>query len=193
MTSDKRANKTKKDTWTKKKWYKIMSPEFLGSKHIADTFSMKEKYVIGRVIVLPLSELTGNFKDYKVKIKVRINNIRGNEAHTEYVGQEILRDQLLRIIRRWSSRIDSVDNVTMRDSSNYRIKSLTVTARRVNTSVKDEIRHSISDMINEYAGSKTIDEVVTDINSYKLQKTVGNKAKKIYPIRTVEVRMIEKL
>lgn len=188
-----KTSKTKKDTWSKKKWYSIMAPEFLGGKKVAETLSLKDKTLIGRVLVLPLSEITGSFRDFKVKVKMRITEVRDNEAHTEYVGQELLRDQILRTIRRWSSRIDSNDKVKLKDSKDYRIKSLTVTRRRVKTSVKDEIRHAVSDGIKEYAGSRSTDQIVMDVNSSKLQKTIENNVKKIYPIRAVEIRMIEKL
>ena len=192
-TTDRRAGKVKKDTWSKKKWYTIMSPEFLGGKEIADTLALKEKDVIGRSIVLPLSELTGNFRDFKVKVSLRVKSVKGNEAHTEYVGQELLRDQILRVIRRWSSRIDSVDDITLKDSAKFRIKSLTVSARRINTSTKDEIRHAVSRGIKEYVSARTTDQVVGDINCSKLQKTIVANVRKIYPIRTIEVRMIQKI
>lgn len=192
-TEDRRAGKARKDTWSKKKWYPIMSPEFLGGKEIAETLALKEKDVIGRSIVLPLSELSGNFRDFKVKVSLRVNNVKGNEAHTEYMGQELLRDQILRVIRRWSSRVDSIDDVVLKDSAKFRVKTLTVTTRRINTSVKDEIRRTVSKGIKEYAGARTTEQVVNDVNSSKLQKTILNSVKKIYPIRTVEVRMIQRM
>lgn len=190
---EKKVSKTKKDMWSKKKLYSIVAPEFLGGKPVAETFSLKDKDVIGRVVVLPLSEFTGNYKDFKVKIKLRVTEIKGADAHTEYAGQELLRDQILRTIRRWSSRIDSVDDVKLSDSSNFRVKSLTVSARRVNTAIKGEIRHSVSSFIKEYLATKTTDQMVEDVNSSKLQKTVEGKARKIYPVRNVEIRMIQKI
>lgn len=190
---EKKASKTKKDTWSKKKLYSIIAPEFLGGKPVAETFALKDNNAIGRVVVLPLSEFTGNFKDFKVKIKLRITEIKGADAHTEYAGQELLRDQILRTIRRWSSRIDSVDDVKLSDSSNFRIKSLTVSARRVNTAIKGEIRHSVSSFIKEYLATKTTDQMVEDVNSSKLQNTVEGKARKVYPVRNVEIRMIQKI
>ena len=191
--AEKKVSKTKKDTWSKKKLYSIIAPDFLGGKPVAETFSLKDKDVVGRVVVLPFSEFTGNYKDFKVKIKLRVTEIKGNEAHTEYAGQELLRDQVLRTIRRWSSRIDSVDDVKLSDSSTFRVKSLTVSARRVNTAIKGEIRHSVSSFIKEYLATKTTDQMVEDVNTSKLQSTVEGKARKVYPVRNVEIRMIQKI
>jgi len=183
----------KRDSWSKKKWYAVMAPDFLGGKQIADTLALKENVLIGRVIVLPLSEFTGNFRDFKIKVKLRIKDVKGSEARTEYVGQEMLRDQILRTIRRWSSRVDSVDDIKLKDDSRFRIKSLTVTRRRVNSSVKCDIRHAVSAGIKAYMSARATDQMVEDVNSSKMQKIISNNVKKIYPVRTVEVRMIQKV
>ncbi len=193
QTTDRKASKIKRDSWSKKKWYAIMAPEFLGSKQIADTLALKDNNLIGRVIVLPLSEFTGNFRDFKVKVKLKIKDVKGTEAHTEYVGQEMLRDQILRTIRRWSSRVDSIDDIKLKDDSRFRIKSLTVTRRRVNTSVKGDIRHAVSSGIKDYVAARATEQMVEDINSSKMQKIISSNVKKIYPVRTVEVRMIQKV
>ena len=184
---------SRKDTWAKKKWLTVKAPVVFGDRVLAETPAVKIEHIEGRVLEVPMSEVTGNFKHFRSKIKVKIVSTNGNEAATEYVGHEVVRDQVSRAVRRWSSRIDSVDDVMTKDSVKMRIKSLVLTRRRVNTSIKDEIRKLVSSLVFDIAKTMNKDEILVSINDNQIQKQLSIAASKLYPIKTVEIRKTEVL
>jgi len=158
---------------------------------IAETPAIKDQHIVGRVLEVPMSEVTGNFKHFRSKSKVKITGVTEDGAQTEYVGHEVVRDQVLRAVRRWSSRIDSVDDIKTKDGINLRVKSITITRRRVNTSVKDGIRTLVSSLVADLAKTHTKDQLLLDINDRKIQMGISKAASKIYPIKSVEIRKTE--
>ncbi|MCK4550347.1 MAG: 30S ribosomal protein S3ae [Candidatus Aenigmarchaeota archaeon] len=193
MAKSTRDKGAKKDTWAKKKWMAVKAPAIFGDRVIAETPIIKDAHAEGRVLEIPMSEITGNFKHFRSKIKVRITGVSENGANTEYVGHEVVRDQILRSVRRWSSRIDSIDDAKTKDNKKLRIKTLVLTRRRVNTSVKDEIRKLTSSIVHDIAKATTKDQIIFDINENKIQKQISIAASKIYPIKFVEIRKTELL
>ncbi len=193
MAKSTRDKGAKKDTWAKKKWMVVKAPVIFGDRVIAETPIIKDAHAEGRILEIPMSEVTGNFKHFRSKIKLRVTGVSENGANTEYVGHEVVRDQILRSVRRWSSRIDSIDDAKTKDNKKLRIKTLILTRRRVNTSVKDEIRKLASSMVHDIAKDTTKDQIIFDINENKIQRQISIAASKIYPIKFVEIRKTELL
>ena len=181
----------KKDRWSKKTWYPVIAPAIFGGKKIGETAAVKPEQLLGRTISVPLSDLTGNLKHYHTKVFLKIVDVRNGEAKTEYAGQELLRDSLARLVRRWSSRIDSVDEVKTSDGKKIRIKSMAISLRRIDTSLKKKLRHSISEAVRSYADGKPLENIVQDMISGTLQKTVRKKVNPTYPLRAMEIRKTE--
>ncbi len=176
-----------------KTWYSILSPESMGAKKITDTLSTDVKNLVGRTINVTLSDITGDFKHFHTTVKLKVKNVEDKKAITEYHGQSLITDKIARMVSRWKSRIDSIDDVKTKDGHVLRIKSLTISRRRVNTSVKSDLRNAVSKEITEYCKDKKLEEIVTDIFDNNLQKQVFHNVKGIYPLQGVEIRMTEVL
>jgi len=186
-----RERNVKKGSWNKKKWYPVKVPKMFGDKIVAETPALKEKHLIGRIIEIPLNELTGSFKHFKTKVFLRVTEIKDGAVQTEYYGQEQASDVISRLVRKWSSRIDLVEDIKTKDKVMLRIKVLTITRRRVNTSVKSAIRAKIREEVIKEVQKKTLEELITDINNNTTQKTISKNISSIYPIKSVEIRKIE--
>ncbi|VVB61611.1 30S ribosomal protein S3Ae [uncultured archaeon] len=182
--------KAGKDTWSKKSWYAVSMPDVFGSDVIAEVPSLKESALIGRIINVSLSELTKNYKHMHTTVKLKITGLDGKKAKTEYAGQELLKDSLARLIRRWSSRVDSIQDIQLKDKK-MRLKMVIITAKKANTSIRETLRALTIKTAGEMLGNKTRDEAVMDINTEKLQRAIHESASKIFPVRSVEVRKVE--
>ncbi len=175
----------------KKVWYSLVSPKMFGEKVIFEVAANDKSRLNNRIVEVSLSELTGNFKHYHTNVKLRITGFDENKAKTEYIGQRLLDDKIARFINRWRSRIDSLDVIETTDGKKIRIKSIMVTGRRVKTTVKDMIRMSASEKIKKYFEGKTLEQIVNDIISGKVQRVISGECGKIYPLRFAEVRKTE--
>ena len=176
-----------------KTWYSILSPKEFGEKEIATTLALDSKNIIGRKVTLPLSDITGDFKHFHTMITLKINDIKDLKAYTEYNGQNLISDKIARMVNRWKSRIDAVSDIETKDDHKLRIKTIIITRRRINTSIKSEIRKAILSETGKYCEGHDMGTIVSDIFSNKLQKALFHGAKNIYPLQSVEIRKTEVL
>lgn len=182
--------KTGRDTWAKKSWYTVSAPNVFGDDIIAEVPSLKDSFLVGRTIKVSLSDLTKNYKHMHTTVKLKITGLDGKKAKTEYAGQEMLKDALARLIRRWSSRVDSVQEIALKDKK-MRLKMTVITAKKANTSVREVLRALTIKTSNDILGGKTLDDAVMAMNTEKLERAIREPASKIFPIRSVEVRKVE--
>jgi small subunit ribosomal protein S3Ae len=168
-----------------------MAPRVFGGKQVGQAVASKITELEGRTLEVPLSDLTGNFKHFATKVNLKVAGKVEGGLSTEYIGQELMRDQVSRNVRRWSSRIDGIQDITLKDGKGLRVKSLIITARRVNTAIKRELRAETFKGLQEHLSTMTLDEVVEDINSNKIQGILEGKLKKIYPVKSVNIRKTE--
>lgn len=177
----------------KKSWYSVLAPEFLGGEAVAETLAAKPQDLIGRALIVPLNEITENIKHHQIEMHLKIYDVVGDKAKTQYNGQELARDAITRLIRRWSSRIDIVQGFTTSDGKKLRLKSIVISARRINTSLQSSIRKEVIAITQNWTKGKTLEGVVLNIITGKYQHEIGGKIRKIYPIRAVEIRKINLL
>ncbi len=71
------------------------------------------------------------------------------------------------------------------------VKPFLITRKKVSRAVRKTLRNSGRNWIMDYAKTKTSSELFEDILSGQLQKALGIKLKKIYPLALCEIRMLE--
>lgn len=180
----------KKDTWSKKSWYFIEAPKVYGGGVIAEMPALKTANLGGRTLKVSLNDLTKNYKHFQTNVRLKIVSMDGKNAQTEYAGQEMMKDALARMIRRWSSRVDTVQDIQL-SGKKMRLKMVAITKKKANTSARESVRKVIVEAANKMLSGRTLDEAVTDINTDKLARVVFDAANKIFPVRTVETRKVE--
>ncbi|MBW6461736.1 MAG: hypothetical protein K0B07_01700 [DPANN group archaeon] len=187
----------RKTTGVKKKkqktWYSIVSPKQFGEKEVATTLAIDSKNIIGRKVNLPLSDITGDFKHFHTTVTLKINDVKDLKAHTEYNGQSLISDKIARMVNRWKSRIDAVSDIDTKDEHKLRIKTIIITRKRVNTSIKSEIRKAVLIETGKYCEGHDMETIVSDIFANKLQKALFHATKNIYPLQSIEIRKTEVL
>ncbi len=175
------------DLWKKKKWYRVLSSKTFDEKEIGSTVGEVDKKVIGRIILVPLYELTGNISQQFFKLKFRIEEIKGLTAYTKLIGFEISSDYIRRNVRRRRSMIRTISEVTFKDNRKGRITAYTFTHRKINSSQKQEIARIMKENINNDAKLKSLESFVKKCSNAELSKEILKKVKKICPIKRVEI------
>ena len=163
-----KARRRVRDTWKEKSWYTIKTPVNFEDKEIGETPARDPDYLIGRGVEVTMRELSGDFSKQYIKLRFEIDNVRS-------------------MIRRGTSRIDASSVVKTKDDRKVKLHVLAVTTRRAKSSQQKYMRQVINDLLAETAAEKSFDELIKLVVNGKLASEVYHNAKKIYPLKRVEI------
>ena len=176
-----------RDTWKEKSWYTIKTPVAFGDKEIGTTPARDPELVYGRTVEVTMRELTGDFSKQYIKLQFEVDNVNGNIANTKFTGHKTTTDYVRSMIRRGTSRIDASTVVTTKDERKIKLHVLAVTIRRAKSSQQKYMRQVIEDLLKETAAERTYEELVKSSVNGKLASEIYHTAKKIYPLKRVEI------
>ncbi len=183
----KRKGRTK-DKWRDKKWYKVISPPYFGGVELGAIPTDDPAKLIGRVVDGTLYDITNDFAHQYLKMYFRVENVEGKTARTVFRGHEYSRDYLRSLVRRRTTRVDGIFNVTTKDNYGLMLAVSVFTLSRIKTSQEQEIRSIMNRIIKEKASALTFDQFVQELVLGKIASDIYNEAKKISPLRHVGVR-----
>ena len=176
-----------RDTWKEKSWYTIKTPVNFEDKEIGETPAKDPELLIGRGVEVTMRELTGDFSKQYIKLRFDIDNVAGDVANTKFTGHKTTTDYVRSMIRRGTSRIDASSVVTTKDGRKIKLQVLAVTIRRAKSSQQRYMRSVIEELIQEAAAEKSFDDLIKVVVNGKLASEIYHKAKKIYPLKRVEI------
>jgi len=177
-----------RDKWRNKRWYTVLAPEYFGSVEIGSIPSDDPQKLIGRIIESTLYDITEDFAHQYLKVYFQITDVDGRRALTMFKGHEYSRDYLRSLVRRRTTRVDGIFNVTTKDGYKLRVSACAFTLSRIKTSQERAIRVTMKKIIEEKAGSLTFDQFVHEAVLGKIASDIYNEAKKITPLRHVGIR-----
>jgi len=177
-----------KDKWRSKRWYTVIAPEYFGKVEIGSIPSDDPEKLIGRVVESTLYDITEDFAHQYLQLYFQIIGIDGKQALTIFKSHQYSRDYLRSLVRRKTTRIDGIVNVTTKDGYKLRVAACAFTLARVKTSQEKEIRAIMRRMIEEKANSLNFDQFVHEMVLGKIASDIYNEAKKITPLRHVGIR-----
>ncbi len=176
-----------RDTWKEKSWYTIKTPLMFEEKEIGETPAKDADLLVGRGVEVTMRELTGDFSKQYIKLRFEINNVAGDMVSTKFTGHKTTTDYVRSMIRRGTSRIDASTVVTTKDEYKLKLHVLAVTIRRAKSSQQRYMRQVIEELLKENASEKTFEELVKTSVNGKLASEIYHTAKKIYPLKRVEI------
>ncbi len=182
-----------KDKWKSKRWYRIIAPDMFEGAVVGETPASSPELLLDRVSEITLQDLVGDFSKVHIKVMLKVNGVRGGECITRYVGHDMTTDYIRRLTRRRRSKVDAVIDVQTKEGYVVRVKVLSVTDKRVNTSIKNSIRLRQEEIIKKEAKKSTLSTLVQKLLFVKLATDVKKACKDIYPLKRVEIRKSEVL
>jgi small subunit ribosomal protein S3Ae len=183
----KRRGRTK-DKWRDKKWYKVVSPPYFGGVELGSIPTDDPAKLVGRIVDSTLYDITNDFAHQYLKLYFRIEEVEGKTAHTVFKGHEYSRDYLRSLVRRRTTRVDGMFNVSTKNNYGLMLAVSVFTLSRIKTSQEQEIRAIMNNIIKEKASDLTFDQFVQELVLGKIASDIYNEAKKISPLRHVGVR-----
>lgn len=187
------AGRKVKDKWKAKEWYKIHAPRMFNETEIGETPSADPEYVIGRTVEVTVQDLTGDFSKMHIKLKFKVTSIDGHDAKTAFVGHDLTSDYVRRLTRRRKTKTDHVVDIVTKDGFTYRLKTMSIADRRIQSSQEDAMRRVIGETLVAMGQERTLSEIVKDIVSGDLAKDLARACRIIIPIKRIEIRKSEVL
>jgi len=170
-----------------KKWYEVLAPEEFGGVSLGSIPADDPDKLIGRVIETTMYDLTGDITQVHVKLYFQIIKVEGDKAYTRLKGHELARDYMKSLVRRKSSKIQGIFDVETKDGYKLRVTIVALTSYRCKTSQKKAIRKIMREYIYEKAPQLNYYEFINEILKGTVSNDIAERARKIYPIRRVEV------
>ncbi|MEM0340215.1 MAG: 30S ribosomal protein S3ae [Acidilobaceae archaeon] len=180
-----------RDKWKLKKWYTVLAPSLFGETVLGTTPADDPDKLIGRTMEVTLFDLTGDITYVHIKLKFQIVKVDGTTAYTRFKGHEHLRDYVRSLTKRKTSKVVGIFDVWTKDGYGLRLTCVVWTRYRCNTSQKREIRKRMKEVVESYAKEHALDELINAMifsdKENSLAQLIEAQARKIYPLRKVEV------
>lgn len=171
-------------------WFKISCPEF-DNMHLGDVFGNSVN-VIGRKISLNATELKELKPRFGYKLVFRISKLAGEgSCDASLEGIVLSRESISRMVRHNIAKSDIVVPLPFGDKK-YAVKVIYIVnknKRKYRRFADEEVRKSLE----KESANTTLKDFVVEVLTNKLQARLLKKLDKIYPTRSLEVRMIEPL
>jgi small subunit ribosomal protein S3Ae len=118
----------------------------------------------------------------------QVSNVEGKTAQTIFKGHEYSRDYLRSLVRRRTTRIDTLVNITTKDGYQLRLAVCAFTLSRIRTTQEHVIRAIMKKTVEQKAKELNFDQYVQEIVLGKIASDIYNEAKKVAPLRHVGIR-----
>ncbi|MEM3396649.1 MAG: 30S ribosomal protein S3ae [Thermoplasmata archaeon] len=177
-----------KDKWKAKQEYRILAPEMFGGIEIGRSVADEPAKMIGRTQEVSAQDLTGNIAKSHIKLFFKVNEVKGFDAHTEFVGHDMTSDYIRRLTRRRRTKIEGSYRLTTKDNVLIAIKPVSIAEKHLQSRQEATIRHKIEETLKKVVSEKTLSEVVKDIVSGELSNILAKSCKTVYPLKKIEIR-----
>jgi len=198
------------DPFARKEWYDIKAPSSFEIRQVGKTMVTKttgtrlaRDGLLGRVFEVSLGDLKKNSEDdaYR-KFKLRVEEVSGTNALTNFYGMDLTTDKLRSLVKKWHSLIEAFTDVKTSDGYMVRVFVIAFTKRRPNQIRKTSyaqsaqvraIRKKMIDIVQREAGAGDLSELVNKLIPETIGKEIEKAAEGIYPLQNVLIRKVKML
>jgi len=117
----------------------------------------------------------------------KINEVTGNEAHTEFVRHEVSRSYMRAQIRRRNTKVEAIADIATKDGKKARVTVAGLCYRTTTSKQEVALRKAISESIIQAASHLTLEQFVQELFLSKVASDAFRNAKSVYPLRRVEI------
>ncbi len=188
------AARKQKDKWKSKRWYSIRAPRNPWSfKVIGETLAEEDFQVVDRHYEVMQNELDGDFSKMHVKIQFRVTEVVSKDALTEFVGYDLMKDHVRRLVRRERGKIDDTVDLVTKDGYYLRFKPLIISRGRIKASQKQQMRTIARNTILRIGADSTWIEIQKSLFDGTLENSMKDEVTKIQPVKNILFRRVQLL
>lgn len=177
----------------KKKWISIIAPRILNNAEVGETLCGDVNKVIGKIVEVNVGFVINDMKRQHMKLKLRIKDIKNNQAYTEIVGYGVVRAHIKRSVRKGRSKVEDSFVIECKDNIKAKIKPFVVTRYITKRSVLTELKKRMKEFCLDYCKKIGYEELVRLIIINGLQKDMKRGLRKIFPLAFSEIKTLKKI
>lgn len=177
-----------RDKWRDKSWYTVLAPSYFGNVELGAIPAAEPENMIGRIVDSTLYDVTNDFAHQYLKMHFQITGVEGKTAHTMFKGHEYSHDYTRSLVRRRTTKVEGVFDVTTKDGYKLRVTISAFTLSRIMTSQEQAARAIMRNIVKEKASKLTLDQFAQEMVLGKIASDIYNRAKMIAPLRHVGIR-----
>lgn len=148
---------------------------------------------MGRVIEVPVSELTKDQSKYYMRLKLKAGKPAGNQVKTRFHTFFCVNEYVMRMGRKGLGKVTFYEDVETRDKWKLQVSVVIILNRRGNAEIKKKMRALASKIMREKARDLEHGDFVKAAMAGVFQMKIKKGGSKIYPVRFCEVIKIETL
>lgn len=167
----------------KKKFFEVKIPLTATKAHV---YAHAPEALENSVIKI---DLTKNLRGKALELRARIKHENG-ELTGIPISLELFGSYLRKSIRKGTDYVEDSFQAECKDAT-LRIKPFMLTRKHVSRAVRRELRNLSRKHLEVCMKVRTVDEIMSEITTNKIQKELAQKLKKIYPLALCEIRTLE--
>lgn len=184
---------SKRDPWALKKWFNVHAPPYLGGVLVAEVPASEPQKLLMRTLEVSLYDITKDISHLPIKLKFQIHRFEGVRVITRFKGLELTRDYIRSLVRRGASKVAAIAEIRTRDGMVMRVTVLGITTHRIGTAQKSAMGMKIVEALVKKAAEMDVGQFLKEVVEGTLAADLFIAAKKIAPMRKVEIAKIKVL
>lgn len=175
----------------KKSWYSLLAPAMFNNALLGEVYTFEPELMNGRSITANLMTLTNDMKQQSINLHFRVNRVKDGRGITEIIGYEMSPSAIRRLVRRDQDKLDMSLQAETSDGKLVRIKPTVLTRHSTTGQRQSTLRNLIAEKLLDTVRKSTFENLIGAVISYKLQQELRERVEKIYPLKALEIRLVE--
>ncbi len=180
--------KVKEVKQKKKKWFNLIAPKQFNEVVVGETPAIDASTLVGKTVTLSLMNLTKDVRKQNINVRLKVNEVKDNKAHSELDTFTMNSSAIKRLVRRRKDRVDDSFVAISNDDRRVRVKPMVLTRSNTNQSVLSAIRRYIKVFLVNKVNNMTYAEFVEYVVTDKFHRDVKKQIAKIYPVKLCIIR-----
>ncbi len=185
------AKKKAVDPWKTKQWFELIAPNLFNREKVAQIPAQDPQHLLNRIIEMPLKEITRDLSHMYINVKLRVEDVKGKQAFTKFIGHAVAREHLQALGRRSRSILYVVFSVTSKDGVEFAVKTVIITRGKASGKQKTLLRNKAKSFLLQKIQSGEFGKFIQEVIYGKASSELTGVLKKIYPIKRVEIYKTE--
>ncbi len=175
----------------KKKWCPIVAPEMFNNKVLGESLVDDASLLMNKTITVNLMQLIGDMKKQNMNMMFKVIDVKEGKGLTKVVKFEMALSAMKRLSKREKDKRTDSFVVKTADNILVRIKPAMITNAMTKGAALSSLIKNCRAVCKEYVNKTTFDNLISDLVSYRFQKSMREALHKTYPLRNFEVKSFE--